>query len=157
MRQTGDENRQIYQLEGVIYMEHQILLSDLQGNVWQLEERYRILKKILYCHLIPSLDLICLNCRSCTYKCQHILRHTQHNVTLGLDVKKSLIVLRYSEASKTGVEQNHVKPSSHLHCVFKARFKRCATAVSNSIDRIKFDTSTTFETKSCCCHVKLNS
>ena len=28
----------------------------------------------------------------------------------------------------------------------KARFKRRATAVSNSIDRIKFDSSTTFET-----------
>lgn len=29
-----------------------------------------------------------------------------------------------------------------------ARFKRRASAVSNSVDRIKFDSSTTFETKS---------
>ena len=36
---------------------------------------------------------------------------------------------------------------------FNARFKRRATAVSNSIGRIKFDSTTTFETKSCYCRV----
>ena len=38
----------------------------------------------------------------------------------------------------------------------KACYKHCATAVSNSIDCIKFDSSTTWFQMSCYCRVKLN-
>ena len=46
-----------------------------------------------------------------------------------------------------------IKNSRETDWLALARFKRRATAVSNSIDRIKFDSNTTFETKSCYCRV----
>ena len=39
IKQIGDENRQMIQLEGVILIQHQILLSNLQGSVLQLGGR----------------------------------------------------------------------------------------------------------------------
>ena len=39
MQQTGNENTQTYQVEVVILIYHQILVTYLQGNVQQLEGR----------------------------------------------------------------------------------------------------------------------
>ena len=35
----GDENTQTFQVEIVILIKHQILITNLQGNVWQREGR----------------------------------------------------------------------------------------------------------------------
>lgn len=35
----SDENTQTFQVEVVILIKHQILITNLQGNVWQFEER----------------------------------------------------------------------------------------------------------------------
>ena len=39
IQQTGDETTQIYQVEVVTYIKHQILLTDSQWKVWPLERR----------------------------------------------------------------------------------------------------------------------
>ena len=36
---SGNENTQIYQVQVVVFLQHQILVIDLQGNVKQLEGR----------------------------------------------------------------------------------------------------------------------
>ena len=38
-KQMGDENTQTFQVEVVILIKHQILITNLQGNVWQREGR----------------------------------------------------------------------------------------------------------------------
>ena len=55
---------------------------------------------------------------------------------------------------KLNVKSYRGTPIQTLKIGFKARFTRHAiTVVPNLIDRIKFDLSTTFETKSCYCRV----
>ena len=36
IQQIGDEKIQIYQLKGVILIQHQIPLTDVQANAWQI-------------------------------------------------------------------------------------------------------------------------
>ena len=38
-KQMGDENTQTFQVEVVILIKHQILITNSQGNVWQREGR----------------------------------------------------------------------------------------------------------------------
>ena len=38
-KQMGDENTQTFQVEVVILIKHQILITNLQGNVWRQEGR----------------------------------------------------------------------------------------------------------------------
>ena len=42
IQQTGNENIQSSQVEVVVLIQHQILITYLQGNVWQLEGRINI-------------------------------------------------------------------------------------------------------------------
>ena len=37
IQETGDENIETYQVEAAILISHQVLITNLQGNVWQLE------------------------------------------------------------------------------------------------------------------------
>ena len=52
IKQTGNENTQTYQLVVICLIKHQILVTNLQGNVLQLERR-------IYNHILGVQELIC--------------------------------------------------------------------------------------------------
>ena len=52
IKQTGNENSQTYQVVVICLIKHQILVTNLQGNVLQLERR-------IYNHILGVQELIC--------------------------------------------------------------------------------------------------
>ena len=58
VKETGDENKEIYHLEVFVYICHQIPMNDVKRNVWQWVRRIHIqgvkglgIKKLLLCYL----------------------------------------------------------------------------------------------------------